>query len=144
MQDRNRKCESLRLDLDTRRRTLVALEGEQAHVCYHETRYNFHTLLRFSNVHACISDSAITKMKSSDRGFAFLCTPVCLHLSHMICGHAEKVEKLKTKAAKADPKELEKLEYKRITEADKTMREYYGPCLWSVVSIVYGLCERMS
>ena len=50
----------------------------------------------------------------------------------MICGHAEKVEKLKVKAAKADPKELEKLEYKRITEADKTMREFYG------------LCERMS
>ena len=46
----------------------------------------------------------------------------------MDCAHAEKVEKLKTKAAKADPKELEKLEYKRITEADKTMREYYGLC----------------
>ena len=42
----------------------------------------------------------------------------------MICGHADKVAKLKIKAAKADPKVLEKLEYKRITEADKTMREY--------------------
>lgn len=60
IKDRNRKCETLRLDLDTKRRSLIALE--------------------------------------------------------------ERVEKLKAKGDKGDPKELEKLEYKRLTEHDKTVR----------------------